>query len=492
MQTGDTAVFEVDYLFNAALMIRTEAACILVDALAADDNFFDRMDGALEEDLLSGHRVCDALVFTHTHFDHYDKKKILRFMRSQPECLIVLPEEHDFTEEEMTGLRDRAMLRIMREGRQEEDRIAVGSLLLSYQKIKHLNYDDSRQFCVSVTSGGKTLLICADAASSDPVELAGAIARDRARLDAPGAVGLRFPRKLYYEKELSFVNSRSYGPGRYDLDYEEKGRDYPIGYVRWTEGRNLEAFVDLLASGHLDVRPLISHRFPIEQAPEAYELITGKKQEPFLGVLLTYPEASAGRLLKGETTRSLPVRGAPEKRPPAELQPVALGVLGAGNFATAVLLPAVRKTSGVQLVGIISASGSSAQHAAGRFGFRYAASDEKRILEDTQINTVAILTRHHLHARQAAAALAAFRFAVAVSTWACAEMTEVSTRWRFTWAAFTVAWAVLTFASAPFAWATAFSTEAEERLTSARAPSILLSAWATSPLACSICASPIC
>ena len=139
--------------------------------------------------------------------------------------------------------------------------------------------------------GLDAVLICADTPSDDPVELAGVIARDRAQVVAVGAVGLTLPRKIYYEKELSFINSRSYGPGRYDPAYEEKGQDYPPGYVRWTEGRNLEAFVDLLASRRLDVHPLITHRFPIEQAPEAYELITGKRKEPFLGVLLTYPQA---------------------------------------------------------------------------------------------------------------------------------------------------------------------------------------------------------
>jgi len=104
---------------------------------------------------------------------------------------------------------------------------------------------------------------------------------------AVGAVGLNLPRRPYYEKELFFINSRSYGPGRYDLSYEVKGQDYPIGYVRWTEGRNLEAFVDLLASGGVDVHPLITHRFPIEHAPQAYQLISGKTKESFLGVLLT-------------------------------------------------------------------------------------------------------------------------------------------------------------------------------------------------------------
>ena len=124
-----------------------------------------------------------------------------------------------------------------------------------------------------------------------PVTLAGELARDRGVVVAVGAVGLDIPRKIYYEKELQFLISRSYGPGRYDSDYEEKGQDYPYGYVRWTEGRNLEAIVDLIGAGRMDVHPLITHRFAIEQAEQAYELISGKSAEPFLGVLITYPQA---------------------------------------------------------------------------------------------------------------------------------------------------------------------------------------------------------
>src|SRR5512140_1117483 len=138
--------------------------------------------------------------------------------------------------------------------------------------------------------GFDVVLICADTRSNDPVELAASLARDRARIVAVGAVGLNIPRKPYYEKELSFINSRSYGPGRYDASYEEAGHDYPAGYVRWTEGRNLEAVVELLDRGRLKVAPLITHRFPIDQAAQAYAVITGKKKEPFLGVLLTYPQ----------------------------------------------------------------------------------------------------------------------------------------------------------------------------------------------------------
>lgn len=246
--------------------------------------------------------------------------------------------------------------------------------------------------------GCDAVLICADAKSDDPIELAGVIARDRAKVVAVGAVGLTIPRKIYYEKELSLVNSRSYGPGRYDPGYEEGGRDYPIGYVRWTEGRNMEAFVDLLAEEQVDVRPLITHRFPIEQAPEAYELITGKRNEPFLGVLLQYPEDKSAEIDR----RRVEVR-LPAKEPAGA--GLRAGVLGAGGFATAVLLPALKRTPGAELVGIASASGLSAAHAAQKFGFRYAASSEAELLNDPDVNTIFVLTRHNLHARQVCSAL---------------------------------------------------------------------------------------
>lgn len=249
--------------------------------------------------------------------------------------------------------------------------------------------------------GADSVLICADTSSDDPITLAGEIARDRANIVAVGAVGLNIPRKIYFEKELNFINSRSYGPGRYDPAYEEKGQQYPIGYVRWTEGRNLGAFVDLLAEERLDVKPLISHRFEIENAPEAYELITGKQDEPFLGVLLTYPESALSDVRSAKEGISLKTHPAP--RSPH----VALGVLGVGNFASAVMLPAVSKISQIDLVGIVSGSGLSAHHAHQKFGFDYAADSADEILNDENINTVAVLTRHHLHADQVIAALQA-------------------------------------------------------------------------------------
>ncbi len=240
------------------------------------------------------------------------------------------------------------------------------------------------------------VLICADTPSSDPVELAGEIARDRAHVVAIGAVGLTIPRRLYYQKELSFINSRSNGPGRYDPAYEESGRDYPIGYVRWPEGRNLQAFVELLAEQHLDVKSLITHRFPIEKAPDAYTLITGKTDQPFMGVLLTYPESGKNKVKFGTAKTpviktSLPLSGA---------NLVRMGVLGAGNFASAVMLPILKKNNSIELVAITSGSGLHAQAASQKYAFKYTAASEDEILRDPQVNTIAILTRHHLHAEQ--------------------------------------------------------------------------------------------
>src|SRR5207248_7403364 len=142
-----------------------------------------------------------------------------------------------------------------------------------------------RDLCLQASRRGGVdcVLITAETPSSDPVNLAGAIARDRAVVVAVGTVGMDIDRKTFYEKELQFRISRSYGPGRYDTAYEQKGRDYPIGYVRWTETRNMEAFLQLLSDGDIDVLPLITHSFEIEEAKSAYELITGAIGEPYLG-----------------------------------------------------------------------------------------------------------------------------------------------------------------------------------------------------------------
>jgi len=247
--------------------------------------------------------------------------------------------------------------------------------------------------------GFDAVIICADTPSNDPVELAGVIARDRAKVVATGAVGLNIPRKIYYEKEIAFINSRSYGPGRYDANYEENGVDYPIGYIRWTEGRNFQAVVDLMSSRKLKVESLITHRFSIEDGAQAYEVITGKKKEAFLGVLLTYPEA----VEKLESSKVIRFDVQTFKRSNV----VKLGVLGAGLYANATLLPVIKNNKDFELVGIASSGGLHAQHSGKKFGFQYATSSEDEIINDPKINTVAILTRHDSHAELVVKALKA-------------------------------------------------------------------------------------
>ncbi len=241
--------------------------------------------------------------------------------------------------------------------------------------------------------------ICADTPEDDTVILAGEIARDRGRVISTGMVGIGLPRKTYFQKELSFIVSRSYGPGRYDKNYEEEGVDYPIGYVRWTEQRNLSAFLEILATGTFDVHPLISHRFPIERAEEAYALLSSEKTEPFLGVVIVYPgsEADVDSLARRIVLSTTTAGGSDEVR---------LGVIGAGNFARAVMLP-IMQSSGVQCVGLTAATGISATETAKRFGFEFAATESGEILEDDRVNAVAILTRHDLHAHLVLQALKA-------------------------------------------------------------------------------------
>ena len=267
---------------------------------------------------------------------------------------------------------------------------------LGYSAVQR---DDAEAFFAekSTSMGWDIVLICADTPSSDPVELAGKIARDRGRVIAIGAFGLNMPRKPYYDKELNFMVSRSYGPGRYDPSYEEGGQDYPAGYIRWTEGRNLQAVLDLMGSSLLDMHPLITHRVPIDDAVRAYDLITGKLNEPFLGVLLTYPQTKPE--LSALRTITLPSPLPFDKSLPG------LGVLGAGAYANSTFLPAMKKVGGITPVGIASSTGLNARYAGGKFGFRYSTSEEDKLFNDDNIDILTILTRHKQHSRQVVRAL---------------------------------------------------------------------------------------
>jgi len=260
----------------------------------------------------------------------------------------------------------------------------------------------ARKFGALPLSPGETVdgvLIAAATRSSEPVHQAAQMCRKRGRIVLVGVTGLELSRDDFYKKELTFQVSCSYGPGRYDPAYEEKGQDYPVGYVRWTARRNFEAVLQLMAEGKLNVERLITHRFPFEQAEKAYELLLS--EEPHLGVLLEYPEKPRGELL----ARTVALTAAPRKPRRAPRAP-SVAVVGAGAYATRILLPALQKAS-VELRSIASSGGLSAAHAGRRFGFAEATTDVDALLECKDIDAVVIATRHDSHARFVCKALRA-------------------------------------------------------------------------------------
>jgi len=244
--------------------------------------------------------------------------------------------------------------------------------------------------------GADLVLICAATSSSEPVVTAGRISRQRGRVIVVGAVGMDLPRAQYYEKEIGFRVSCSYGPGRYDPDYEEGGRDYPYGFVRWTEGRNMEAVLDMQASGAIDLAGLVTHRFAFDRAPEAYRLISSRS-EPFCGILLEYP---AGQ----HTPATVRLRESGGGAGPGRC---GIGCVGAGSYAQSFLLPFFRKHPGVEMTAINTRTGLSAVDAGRRFGFRRAAATVREILDDPGTRAVIIATRHDRHGPDALAALQA-------------------------------------------------------------------------------------
>ena len=247
--------------------------------------------------------------------------------------------------------------------------------------------------------GVDAVLITAATASSEPVHQAALMSRKRGRIVLIGVAGLELSRADFYEKELTFQVSCSYGPGRYDPTYEEQGVDYPLGFVRWTEQRNFEAVLDMMSDRRLDVRPLISHRFAITEADRAYQVVTGS--EPLLGILLEYPTATE-QTEAATRTRTVQLRPAES----AEKNVATVGFIGAGNYATAVLIPAF-KAAGARLRAVASSGGVSGLHAAKKFGFELTTTDTAAILADATINAVAITTRHDTHASLARDALRA-------------------------------------------------------------------------------------
>jgi predicted dehydrogenase/threonine dehydrogenase-like Zn-dependent dehydrogenase len=266
--------------------------------------------------------------------------------------------------------------------------------------------------------GADAVLVCAASRSSDVIARAPALCRDRAAVVVVGDVGLQLSRAAFYERELSLRFARSYGPGRYEQSYEAWGVDYPAGQVRWTEGRNFEAVLDLLASGRLQVSDLVTHTYEIGDAAAAYELIE-QRSEPYLAIQLTYPD--------------LPDDGPVLVRPPAAatLSP-GVGWLGAGAFSTGTLLPAFRAAGFGSLIAVGSASGLSARRAAERHGFARAVSGNVALINDPEVEVVVIATPHDSHAELAMLALRSGRHVYCEKPLALtiADLDDVEHSWR--------------------------------------------------------------
>jgi predicted dehydrogenase/threonine dehydrogenase-like Zn-dependent dehydrogenase len=243
--------------------------------------------------------------------------------------------------------------------------------------------------------GADAVLITAATDSNQPVELAAKVSRLKGRVIIVGMTGLDIPRAPFFSRELKLMISMSYGPGRYDPDYEEKGHDYPFAYVRWTEQRNIESFLQLVADQRVNVERLTTHRFRIADAEHAYQLISGAATEPYLGVLLNY---DAEAELKTRITLNAATK------PRKSEKSIVLGVIGAGGYLPAMLLPHF-KTEGVEFRSIATASGISAHDVGKRFGFAEAVSSADEVLDNADVNLVVIGTRHDLHAELARKAL---------------------------------------------------------------------------------------
>lgn len=336
---------------------------------------------------------------------------------------VPLPKGVSFTEGAFATLSSIAMHGV-RNGRvQLGDRVLVMGLGLVGQlavqlaaaaggRVSAVDFDDGRlklaeqqgaQFTYNLTAGGAAsalreatdgrgfdvILICAATDSDKPIRDAANWARDKARIVLVGKVGTTIPYADYMKKELEFIISRSYGPGRYDPNYEGKGQNYPVGYVPWTERDNLQEAVRLMADDKLNVEPLITHTYEIDNAKEAYGVV-GDKDIPKLGVMLTYSADDAIRKATKITTQ--------EKPEAINAEQIGLSYIGAGSFAKSVLFPITTKHEAVKHIGVVSRGGLSAQSAAQKFNFVYASSTAEEPLADAETHAVIVATRHNTHA----------------------------------------------------------------------------------------------
>jgi polar amino acid transport system substrate-binding protein len=276
------------------------------------------------------------------------------------------------------------------------DRLIELANKISVTKAMHRNDPNLIAACDNFTNGYgfDSVIITAAAPTNDPIVLSTEICRKKGRIVVVGAVKMDVPRDPhFYTKELDLRISCSYGPGRYDVDYEERGIDYPHAYVRWTEQRNMEAFLDMISKGLINTKPLVTHVFDIDQAEEAYDIVVGKKPEPHIGILLKYQEHEQ----KFRTNKQL--KSEPIKQFNA-------GFIGAGSFAQSYLIPNV-KACGASLDTVVTSKGITSKNVAEKFGFNYCSADIKDVVGKKEINTVFIATPHAAHAPQVIEALKA-------------------------------------------------------------------------------------
>ncbi|MBN2571479.1 MAG: bi-domain-containing oxidoreductase [Ignavibacteriales bacterium] len=248
---------------------------------------------------------------------------------------------------------------------------------------------NSEKIIESFTNGKGTdsVIITASTKSNEPLEKAISFARKKSNIVIVGVTGMNIPRSGFYEKELDIKIACSYGPGRYDYNYEQKGIDYPIGYVRWTENRNMESIVQLLSQEKLDFNKLVTHKIPITEGLKAYKLITGKIKEPYLGILIEYDK----KIKKDFTSKKI----IKEK---INLKDIVVGFIGAGNFAQSNLLPNLNKCK-VSLQNVVTLKSIDSKSVANKFGFNQFSNDANEIFNDAKINTVFVVTHHSSHAK---------------------------------------------------------------------------------------------
>jgi predicted dehydrogenase/threonine dehydrogenase-like Zn-dependent dehydrogenase len=247
---------------------------------------------------------------------------------------------------------------------------------------------------ITQNQGVDAVIITASSKSNEPIELAGELARSKSKIIAVGLIPLNVPRNAYYLKELDLRLSMSYGPGRYDPFYEERGQDYPYAYVRWTEQRNMQAVINLISQGKLDVKSLTSHKFKFQEAEEVYSKILQGKGN-YLGVLFEYDQKhKINKLVKVTSNKDKNVRS-----------DIVVGLIGAGNYAGGMLYPHLKKYPDVEIFGIATGTGISAEDTAKKYAAQLVTTDYQELLKNKKINTIFITTRHNLHAEQIISAL---------------------------------------------------------------------------------------